>query len=179
MREAGGRRRVGHQRPHAQPDLRRRGRRHGELRAGDLENLFIVNARRCGVQFEHGLDVVTMRNVEIWNYVPELLTTSTGFRIGGVDEIRLSNCVVVAAAVGFHFVETKRPPEGKPGRVWGGMENCTVDFSGVAVQVDTASVLRVHGGSFWATTSASSSMARETCSFPEPTSGPTAPTACT
>jgi polygalacturonase len=109
-----------------------------------------VNARRCGVRFEHGLDVVTMRNVEVWNYVPELLSSCTGFHIGHVDEIRLSNCAVVAAAVGFHFVETKRPPDGKPGRVWGGMENCSVDFSGVAVKIDTASVLRIHGGSLWA-----------------------------
>ncbi len=116
----------------------------------NLENLFIVNARRCGVQFEHGRDVVTMRNVEVWNYLPELLASCTGFRIGHVDEIRLSNCAVVAAAVGFHFVETKLPPDGKPGRVWGGMENCTVDFSGVAVNIDTASVLRIHGGSLWA-----------------------------
>ncbi len=113
----------------------------------NLENLFIVNARRCGVQFEHGLDVVTMRNVEVWNYLPDLLTTCTGFRIGHVDEIRLSNCAVVAAAVGFHFVQTKTPPEGKPGGAWGGMENCTVDFSGVAVKIDTASALRIHGGS--------------------------------
>ncbi len=116
----------------------------------NLENIFIVNAQKIGVQFEYGMDVVTMRNVEVWNYLRELVGRSTGFRIGHVDEIRLSNCAVVQAAVGFHFVETRLPPAGQPGRVWGGMENCTVDSSGVGVKVDTASVLRIVGGSFWA-----------------------------
>ena len=115
----------------------------------NLENIFMVNPAEIGVRFEYGLDVVTFRNVHVWNYVPTSVRTCTGFRIGHVDEIRLSDCSVVAAAIGFHFVETKLV-EGKSGSVWGGMNNCTADFSAVAVQVDHASVLRVNGGSFWA-----------------------------
>lgn len=115
----------------------------------NLENIFIVNAHRCGVYVAHTLDVATLRNVEVWNYVPDLVNTCTGFRLGHNDEIRLSNCAVVAAAVGFHFVETKFP-DGRTGATWGGMDNCTVDFSGTGIQVDAATILRISGGSLWA-----------------------------
>ena len=115
----------------------------------NLENIFIVNPRKVGVQFEFGLDIITIRNVEVWNYLPEMLRTSTGFRIGHADEIRISNCAVVGAAIGFHFIETKLP-DGRLGRVWGGMSNSTVDFSGIGVKIDTANVLRITGGSIWA-----------------------------
>jgi polygalacturonase len=115
----------------------------------NLENVFIVNAHRCGVYVAHTLDVATLHNVEVWNYVPDLVNTCTGFRLGHNDEIRLSNCAVVAAAIGFHFIETKLP-DGKTGATWGGMDNCTVDFSGVGVKVDAATILRISGGSLWA-----------------------------
>jgi len=115
----------------------------------NLESIFIVNARRCGVYVARTLDVATLRNVEVWNYVPDLVNTCTGFRLGHNDEIRLSNCAVVAAAIGFHFVETELP-DGQRGTTWGGMENCTVDFSGTGIQVDAANILRVNGGSIWA-----------------------------
>ena len=115
----------------------------------NIENVFIVNARLCGVYVARTLDMATLRNVEVWNYVPELVNTCTGFRLGHNDEIRLANCAVVAAAIGFHFVETPLP-DGAKGATWGGMSNCTVDFSGVGVKVDAANILRINGGSFWA-----------------------------
>ncbi len=115
----------------------------------NLENLFIVNARDVGVRFEYALDVVTFRNVHVWNYMPELVGTCTGFLIGHVDEIRMSDCSVVLAKIGFHFVETELP-DGRTGSVWGGMVNCTVDSSNLGIQVDSASVLRIQGGSLWA-----------------------------
>ena len=115
----------------------------------NMENVFIVNAHKCGVYVAYTLDMATLRNVEVWNYVPDLVNTCTGFRLGHNDEIRLSNCAVVAAAVGFQFVETKFP-DGHTGTTWGGMDNCTVDFSGVAVKVDAANILRINGGSLWA-----------------------------
>ena len=114
----------------------------------NLENIFIVNPRHEGVRFEFGLDIITMRNVEVWNYEKERLQTTTGFVIGHADEIRISNCAVVAAAVGFHFIET-RLPDGRIGRVWGGMDNTTTDFCGAGVKIDQAKILRITGGSFW------------------------------
>jgi nitrous oxidase accessory protein NosD len=123
----------------------------GETNVGrfNMENVFMVNPRRCGVYVAYTLDVATLRNVEVWNYVPDLVNTCTGFRLGHNDEIRLSNCVVVSAAIGFHFVETKYP-DGRTGATWGGMDNCTVDASGVGIKVDAAPMLRVSGGSIWA-----------------------------
>ncbi len=115
----------------------------------NLENIFMVNARRCGVYVARTFDVATLRNVEVWNYVPDLVNTCTGFRLGHNDEIRLSNCAVVMAAVGFQFVETKLP-DGGTGSTWGGMDNCTVDFSATGIKVDAATILRVSGGSIWA-----------------------------
>ena len=114
----------------------------------NLENIFIVNPRHEGVRFEFGLDIITMRNVEVWNYEKERLQTTTGFVIGHADEIRISNCAVVAAATGFHFIET-RLPDGRIGRVWGGLDNTTTDFCGVGVKIDQAKILRITGGSFW------------------------------
>lgn len=115
----------------------------------NIENVFIVNARKCGLFIAHTMDVSTLTNVEVWNYEPDLLNTCTGFRLGQNDELRLANCAVVAAAIGFHFIETPYP-NGKLGAVWGGMDNCTVDYSKAAVRVDAANVLRIHGGSLWA-----------------------------
>jgi len=114
----------------------------------NLENIFVVNALKCGVYVARTLDMATLRNVEVWNYVPDLVNTCTGFRLGHNDEIRLSNCAVVAAAIGFHFVETKLP-DGQTGTTWGGMDNCTVDFSGTGIKVDAANILRINGGSIW------------------------------
>ncbi len=115
----------------------------------NLENVFIVNARKCGVSVAHTLDIATLRNVEVWNYMPDLINTCTGFRLGHNDEIRLSNCAVVAAAIGFHFVETNLP-DVKSGATWGGMDNCTVDACAIGMQIDAINVLRINGGSIWA-----------------------------
>jgi polygalacturonase len=115
----------------------------------NLENIFMVNAHRCGVYVADTYDVATIRNVEVWNYVPDLVNTCTGFRLGHNDEIRLSDCAVVQAAIGFHFIETK-VGDAKPGSTWGGMDNCTVDFSAVGIKVDAATILRISGGSIWA-----------------------------
>ena len=114
----------------------------------NLQNVFIVNARRIGVRFEYGLDIITMNNVEVWNYLPELLETTTGFLIGAADEIRFTNCAVIGAAIGFHFIATKLP-NGQISRAWGGMDNCTVDYTGTGILIDTVKVLRITGGSFW------------------------------
>ena len=114
----------------------------------NLANIFLVNPAEIGIRFENGKDVVTFRNVHVWSYLPDSQRSCTGFLIGQVDEIRLTDCSVFAAAVGFHFVATELP-NGKQGSIWGGMNNCTVDFAAVAVQVDHANILRISGGSFW------------------------------
>jgi hypothetical protein len=116
----------------------------------NIENVFIVNARKCGLFVAHTMDISTLTNIEVWNYEPELVNSCTGFKLGQNDEIRLSNCAVFSAAIGFHFIETLYPETGKMGAIWGGMENCTVDSSAVGLKLDSANVLRIHGGSIWA-----------------------------
>lgn len=115
----------------------------------NIENVFIVNARKCGVFVAHTMDMATLRNVEVWNYLPDLLNTSTGFRLGHNDEIRLSNCAVVSASIGFHFIETP-VSDSQSAATWGGMENCTVDASVLGLRIDSANTLRIQGGSIWA-----------------------------
>jgi polygalacturonase len=116
----------------------------------NIENVFIVNARKCGLYVAYTMDISTLRNIEVWNYEPGLVNSCTGFKLGQNDEIRLSNCVVYSAAIGFHFIETRYPNSGKMGAMWGGLENCTVDFFATRVRIDAATSLRVQGGSIWA-----------------------------
>lgn len=116
----------------------------------NIENVFIVNARKCGLFVAHTMDISTLRNIEVWNYEPGLVDSCTGFRLGQNDEIRLSNCAVYSAAIGFHFIETLYTETGKMGACWGGLENCTVDSSVIGLKIDAANVLRIHGGSIWA-----------------------------
>ena len=116
----------------------------------NIEKVFIVNARKCGLFVAHTMDISTLTNIEVWNYEPGLVNTCTGFKLGQNDEIRLSNCAVFSAAVGFHFIETLYPETGQMGATWGGMENCTVDSSITGLKIDAANVLRVQGGSIWA-----------------------------
>jgi hypothetical protein len=115
----------------------------------NIENVFIVNAKKCGVSVAHTMDVSTLRNIEVWNYESGMVNTSTGFRLGQNDEIRLAHCAVVSAAIGFHFIETLHP-DGRLAGTWGGMDNCSVDSSAVAIRIDAANSLRIHGGSLWA-----------------------------
>ncbi len=116
----------------------------------NIENVFIVNASKCGVFVAHTMDISTLRNIEVWNYELGLVSSCTGFKLGQNDEIRLSNCAVFSAAIGFHFIETPYLDTGKMGAIWGGMENCTVDSSAVGLKIDAANILRIHGGSIWA-----------------------------
>ncbi len=114
----------------------------------NLHDIFMVNAHAVGVRFAFGLDVITIDNVEVWNYRPELLHSTIGFQIGHADEIHISNSSVIGAMIGYQFIASNLP-DGRVGSVWGGMTNCLSDFSGVGVQIETANVLRITNSSFW------------------------------
>ena len=45
----------------------------------NLENIFMVNPAEIGVHFEYGLDVVTFRNVHVWNMCPPRFGPAPGF----------------------------------------------------------------------------------------------------
>lgn len=110
----------------------------------NVENVFIISARSCGVYVSNTYDIATLRNIEVWNPAPYCLQHCTGFRLGKNDEIRLSNCFAFACKIGYHFVRDKDGP------TWGGMTGCSADFCVEGIVVEAAESLRVTGGCMWA-----------------------------
>ncbi len=110
----------------------------------NIENVFIISARSCGVYVTNTYDIATLRNIEVWNPAKYSLQHCTGFRLGKNDEIRLSNCFAFACKIGYHFVRDKDGP------TWGGMTGCSADFSVEGTVIEEASTLRIAGGCMWA-----------------------------
>lgn len=110
----------------------------------NIENVFIISARNCGVYVTNTFDIPTLRNIEVWNPAPYSLQHCVGFKLGRNDEIRMTNCFAFACKVGFLFVKEKE------GATWGGMTGCSVDFSVEGVVVEEVESLRINGGCLWA-----------------------------
>lgn len=110
----------------------------------NIENVFIISARQCGVYVTNTYDIPTLRNIEVWNPADYSQQNCIGFKLGRNDEIRLSNCFAFKCRIGFLFTKDKE------GVTWGGMTGCSVDFSVEGVVVDAAESLRITGGSLWA-----------------------------
>lgn len=110
----------------------------------NIENIFIISARECGVYVTNTFDIPTLRNVEVWNPADYSLEHCIGFKFGRNDEIRLSNCFAFKCKTGFLFVKEK------DGATWGGMTGCSVDFSVEGVVVEAVESLRITGGCLWA-----------------------------
>lgn len=110
----------------------------------NIENVFIISARVCGVYVSNTYDIATLRNIEVWNPSDYSLGHCVGFKLGKNDEIRLTNCFAFKCKTGFLFVKDKDGP------TWGGMTGCSVDFSAEGVVVEEVSSLRITGGCLWA-----------------------------
>lgn len=110
----------------------------------NIENVFIVSARACGVYVTNTYDIPTLRNIEVWNPDPYCLNNCIGFKLGRNDEIRMDNCFAFACKVGFLFVKDKE------GSTWGGMSNCSIDFSVEGIVVEEVTELRVNSANSWA-----------------------------
>lgn len=110
----------------------------------NLENVFIISARECGVYVTNTYDIPTLRNIEVWNPLDYSQSHCVGFRLGKNDEIRLDNCFAFKCKIGYHFIQDKQ------GSTWGGMIGCSADFSLEGVVVDAAESLRIIGGSILA-----------------------------
>lgn len=110
----------------------------------NIENVFIISARECGVYVTNTFDIPTLRNIEVWNPAPYSLEHCVGFKLGRNDEIRMANCFAFACKIGFYFVKEKE------GATWGGMTGCSTDFSVEGVVVEAAESLRITGGCLWA-----------------------------
>jgi len=110
----------------------------------NIENVFIISARKCGVYVTNTFDIPTLRNIEVWNPANYSQEHCVGFKFGRNDEIRLTNCFAFKCKIGFLFVKEKE------GATWGGMTGCSVDFSVEGVVVEAAESLRINGGCLWA-----------------------------
>lgn len=110
----------------------------------NIENVFIISARSCGVYVTNTFDIPTLRNIEVWNPADYSQEHCVGFKFGRNDEIRISNCFAFKCKIGFLFVKEKE------GATWGGMTGCSVDFSVEGVVVEAAESVRITGGCLWA-----------------------------
>ncbi len=110
----------------------------------NIENVFMVSARECGVYVTNTYDIATLRNIEVWNPADYSLSHCTGFRLGKNDEIRLDNCFAFKCKIGYHYVKDKDGP------TWGGMTGCSADFSVEGIVIEEVESLRVTGGCMWA-----------------------------
>lgn len=110
----------------------------------NIENVFIISARECGVYVTNTYDIPTLRNIEVWNPADYCLDHCIGFKFGRNDEIRIDNCFAFKCKVGFLFVKNNESA------TWGGMTGCSADFSVIGVKVDGVHSLRINGGCMWA-----------------------------
>lgn len=110
----------------------------------NIENVFIISARNCGVYVTNTYDIPTLRNIEVWNPNTYAQQNCVGFKLGKNDEIRMDSCFAFACRTGFLFVKEK------DGATWGGMNGCSVDFSVFGVVVEEVDSLRITGGCLWA-----------------------------
>jgi len=104
----------------------------------NLENLFLPETIHCGVYLTKSLDIPTVRNVEVWSTNKTFLQSGVGFRLGQNDELRMSECFVLAANTAYLFDD----------KTWGGLSNCSSDFCSRGVIVKSSSELRITNGVF-------------------------------
>jgi hypothetical protein len=109
----------------------------------NLDNVFIVSARKCGVYVTNTYDIPTIRNVEVWNPHDYSQGNCIGFKFGKNDEIRIEHCFAFKCRTGYLFVKEK------DGDTWGGMTASSADFSIEGIVVESTTSLRVSGGSLW------------------------------
>jgi len=78
----------------------------------NIENVFIISARSCGVYVTNTLDIPTLRNIEVWNPADYSQQHCVGFKLGRNDEIRMTNCFAFKCKIGFLFVKEKKARRG-------------------------------------------------------------------
>ena len=110
----------------------------------NIENIFIISARSCGVYVTNTYDIPTLRNIEVWNPDKYSQQHCVGFKFGKNDEIRVDSCFAFACKTGFLFVKEK------DGATWGGMNGCSADFSINGIVIEEVNSLRINGGCLWA-----------------------------
>ena len=108
-----------------------------------IENIFIIQAWKVGVDISGTWDVATLQNIEVWNNGD---TCPTAFRFGKNDALHAVNLFCFNATVGFEFYYDKT----NDGGCWASFDNCGVDYTSIGISVgDGTHHLTFTGGTFW------------------------------
>ena len=108
-----------------------------------IENVFIVQAWKVGVDISGTWDVATLQNIEVWNNDMSH-PCPTAFRFGKNDALHAVNLFCFNAGTGFEFYDT---PDGG---TWASFDNCGVDLTSIGVSVGAGTHhLTFIGGTFW------------------------------
>lgn len=134
---------------------------HGNPGRFCIENVHMHNVHKRGVYVGGGLDVSTMRDVEVWSPDSKIFPNEgVGYHFCKNDGVRLYGCFAFNVQIGFLFDEM-HGREDFNGGTMGWMSNCDVDYSGFGIVVRGRekseagaihyypTILTVSGGSFW------------------------------
>lgn len=116
----------------------------------NIENVFIINVRSCGVYVTNTLDIPTLRNIEVWNPPDYALQNAIGFKLGKNDLLRMDNCFAFKCKIGYLFVDDKQKLGlSSEGGTWGQLVGCSADACVQGIVIESAVSLQITGGSLW------------------------------
>ena len=109
----------------------------------NIENVFIVSPRNCGVYVALTLDLPTLRNIEVWNNLNR--PNVTAFRFGRNDGLRGSQLIAFQVHTAFELVDDPN------GGCWGTFVDCGTDacVHGWRAEGQTGHTVGVTGGYWW------------------------------
>ena len=117
-----------------------------------IENIFIVNAYKIGVNVHSTWDVATLCNIEVWcphTGGANKNSCEVAFKFGKNDDLRAVNLFTFNAKIGFLFEETE-VGGGKFEGCWGSFTNCSTDLCETGIKVDKGQhALTLIGGTYW------------------------------
>ncbi len=117
-----------------------------------IENIFIVNAYKIGVNVHSTWDVATLCNIEIWNPYTDgdnKNTCEVAFKFGKNDDLRAVNLFTFNSKVGFLFEESDIGGGVYEG-CWGSFTNCSTDLCETGLKIGKGQhALTVIGGTYW------------------------------
>ncbi len=109
----------------------------------NIENVFIVSPRGCGVYVAMTYDLPTLRNIEVWNNLNR--PNVTAFRFGRNDGLRGSHLVAFQVQTGFELTDDPH------GGCWGTFVDCGTDACVYGWKADgkTGHTVGITGGYWW------------------------------
>jgi hypothetical protein len=117
-----------------------------------IENIFIVNAYKIGVNVHSTWDVATLCNIEVWNPYTggeNKNSCEVAFKFGKNDDLRAVNLFTFNSKVGFLFEESDIGGGVYEG-CWGSFTNCSTDLCETGLKIGKGQhALTVVGGTYW------------------------------